>query len=786
MKINPWLHSVTQEGDCGGDPSKGELVGAVLHARRRLSTTVGDRARAYAFTVIPSSSSQRCRLGTSLGDPQSRPFDSEATGSPPGSHPGRFETSDTNRDGGDGHHAPTHDIGIGREATSKGIPNGLHRRHLHLMEDGVVESFEKLRITAGPTCRIDLRGCARRSTPLPPVGIDAEQSAGTVPTVSPERHDSALSTGSAPLRSCSNCLNLSRRRDRGLLGRRRTDVTHPSLAVGAQSLPNFSSLRERRVVTQAGESTHSDDRFADLVSKQLMSTTRTPHRKGRCRNRRKANATSHWLSSKAETQEVEDLKSLLSASRMMLAEADEIVSLESNRNHAASTPIMNSVATDRRAQGDATLRNNKVGEAGARKTSLGIVNSPLDTEWAPSYDTAHKSSFEPRKPARLLDSSERGVTWNHQSKGLKRRSLDGRQEGRGSVDLSLANQHAERRRRDPRHHGKKVNSEGLGGITTIKACDARETQADDATEGTANMVADNLKSLQEENPPIQGPANSANEGRATVSFHEKEHYAAGGTARRDAEHASRNSDSTRVQEASTNDCQNKIARDPPHTYGAGKDMTLTIDRDSVVRPGDSKEDLQRQGGVRDKTSRSRLTSADGFQDVAYAQKGAIPSRWKNDESSAAWNHLAGNSLQDSATGYGESQKQDPRIHEAFATNERCSGGADGIDQHSRQRVSVGNAILSGGDSPGGVLIETGHGLDLTPPKVNVTNEVLCRDYGNSVGDFCSRKTSVLFDTAPPKTCATYLSVSAVSHKKFVLVPFFVLDIATHTKEHKGN
>ena len=100
-------------------------------------------------------------------------------------------------------------------------------------------------------------------------------------------------------------------------------MTHPSLVMGAQSLPNFSSLRERRVVMQAGESIHFADRFADLVSKQLMSTTRTPHRKGRCRNRRTANATSRWLSSKAETQEVEDLKSLLSACRMMLAEADE-------------------------------------------------------------------------------------------------------------------------------------------------------------------------------------------------------------------------------------------------------------------------------------------------------------------------------------------------------------------------------------------------------------------------------------------------------------------------------
>ena len=167
--------------------------------------------------------------------------------------------------------------------------------------------------------------------------------------------------------------------------------------------------------------------------------------------------------------------------------------------------------------------------------------------------------------------------------------------------------------------------------------------------------------------------------------------------------------------------------------------------------------------------------------MAYAQKRAMSSRWQNDESSVTWNHLIGNSLQDSATGYCESRKQDPRIHEAFATNERCSGDADDIDQHTRQRVSVGNAIVSGGDSLGGVHIETGHSLDLTPAKVNVTVEVLCRDYGNSVGDFCSRRTSVVFDMAPPKTRATYLIVSAVSHKKFVLVPFFVLDIATHTK-----
>ena len=131
----------------------------------------GESVRVY---MIPSSLSQRYRLRTSSGDPQTRPFDSEAKGSPPGSHPGRFETSDTNRDGGDGYHAPSHDIGIGRTATSKGIPNVLHRRHLHLIEDGVVESFEKLRITAGPNCKIDLRGCARRSTLLPPVGIEAE------------------------------------------------------------------------------------------------------------------------------------------------------------------------------------------------------------------------------------------------------------------------------------------------------------------------------------------------------------------------------------------------------------------------------------------------------------------------------------------------------------------------------------------------------------------------------------------------------------------------------------
>ena len=41
--------------------------------------------------------------------------------------------------------------------------------------------------------------------------------------------------------------------------------------------------------------------------------------------------------------------------------------------------------------------------------------------------------------------------------------------------------------------------------------------------------------------------------------------------------------------------------------------------------------------------------------------------------------------------------------------------------------------------------------------------------------------SSYFDTAPPETCATYLGMSAVSHKKFPIVSFFVFDIASNTK-----
>ena len=49
-----------------------------------------------------------------------------------------------------------------------------------------------------------------------------------------------------------------------------------------------------------------------------------------------------------------------------------------------------------------------------------------------------------------------------------------------------------------------------------------------------------------------------------------------------------------------------------------------------------------------------------------------------------------------------------------------------------------------------------------------------------------RMSLYFFDTAPPNTCTTYFGVSSVSHEKCPLVSFFVLYIATHSKEHKAN
>lgn len=159
------MHRVTCEGSCDKNRNRrtGPSGGVVLRARRRLRTTSGDRARAFAFAAIPSLSSQRGKSLLPTGDAPSTCFTERATSR--GESPTHSGTVPEEIENGSGY-APAHGSTAGVSGASQDTRAAYFRKGLHLLDDEASGSPSVPLVPIASRCDIDLRGCTTRPAPL--------------------------------------------------------------------------------------------------------------------------------------------------------------------------------------------------------------------------------------------------------------------------------------------------------------------------------------------------------------------------------------------------------------------------------------------------------------------------------------------------------------------------------------------------------------------------------------------------------------------------------------------
>lgn len=292
------MHSVTSEDACSGEGSRGYMKReVVLRARRRSRATSGDRAKAYAFAIIPPSPQPGRGRSTTTITPAGK-LAERFTDSRPmfrASSDGKLET----RCNADDHRAPadgesTNSLGrAGREAFGR-----LHGNDLRLMGEAVTDSCGESITDIAASCKIDLRGCCSRQ-PFA-FGVTAEESVS---------HSQAGLLQLTPAVGRGERLTLEGRRRR----QRRADASRSRRRrgnpeqEGAQHSPSGNQLTD--ISTSIGSVTATR-----LQQKQQQQQQR------RCVQRRVRDDCRN--PAKSERQDADDLKCLLSASRLIFDEIE--------------------------------------------------------------------------------------------------------------------------------------------------------------------------------------------------------------------------------------------------------------------------------------------------------------------------------------------------------------------------------------------------------------------------------------------------------------------------------
>lgn len=652
------MYSVTREDLLGkGDENKlpQEMVGGiVLRARRRPKTTINDRAKAYAFSVIPPSSTQRFQSGNPQADSSPWRSDSdsdfEAAEAPSGSELTHIDkvpkTSYDRRDVIDCVPSRGFDM-IG--CASEEAATMAHHSRKHMLHRLLEEHPGKSVGAISPTCTIDLRGCSRSLTPtkpLAPLEVEEEQNQGA--TVSHDEQHRAYcctldaSTNAARFRSSS-----SPGHDRGSLGGRKLETTRLKSAVDGKS---------GMVVTEEEMGVHYTDRCVDHVSANVLGAKRAPRRRGRHRQQRSvAVSTSLEPSHEEETLDLDDLKSLLSASRKIFGETETLGSSESDRDDTSAAPVDENVAGSKRAQGhDATSIIGEIVEPrGERITKReGGLDTPLTAEPAPSHEVPHQRA----KTVRFLDSRESGVSWERD------RQSPGRGENIFGSDVGAVSD------KDPMRFGtvsrnlKQTKPEAFSDQTRH----ARETRG--VVYGTADEGDGN-----KETPQTQGPA-------------DEDIIVGGAEALSSEEDNLRFSESTDIFEGGevhTNEPKTPAHGKPPDLCEAGNDAVLGPRGSLGVLPGSSEE------------NRQMLRTRDPHD-------AAIVSRTRYNERNATRQHdeLNPDRLRPNIARIDSRAEKD-----TTAIDDRCDD-AGSIDPRDELRVSVGTVRFGSGDDLAGCDVET--------------------------------------------------------------------------------
>lgn len=188
LACSPWVCRVTRKDVCSTNASRrGERAedGQILRAKRRLPPTARDRARAYAFERIPPSKVKN-HEGTTVGIggiAEQRPWTTNRLDP-------RCSSGDTEQKGDiEKLNASFTPAGLAHGATVGSLIATKHGGHSgrsgkqgqHLMPPAAVESSVSTPFAAAPSCKIDLRGCSKRSPPLPLADAESEAERGTPP-----------------------------------------------------------------------------------------------------------------------------------------------------------------------------------------------------------------------------------------------------------------------------------------------------------------------------------------------------------------------------------------------------------------------------------------------------------------------------------------------------------------------------------------------------------------------------------------------------------------------------
>ena len=292
------MHSVTSEDACSGEGNnRGSMKrGVVLRARRRPRTTSGDRAKAYAFAIIPPSlrhgrgtSTTTTATATTAGKLAERFTDSRPKLRP--SSDGKVETSWNAEDD----RAPAHGEstnGLGR--ASRETFGRLQGNDMRLMSEAVTDRWGENITGIATSCKIDLRGCCSRQ-PFP-FGAVTEDSVS---------HSRAGSLQVTPSVGRGEHLTPGGRRRR----QRRADV---SRSRRRRSNPELEGVQH----SPSGRHWATDT----LTSIGSVTATRLQQQQQRRVQRRVRDDCRH--PAKSERQDADDLKSLLSASRLIFDEIE--------------------------------------------------------------------------------------------------------------------------------------------------------------------------------------------------------------------------------------------------------------------------------------------------------------------------------------------------------------------------------------------------------------------------------------------------------------------------------
>lgn len=454
------MHRVTSEDSWDGGQNDRRTAGLILLSQRRLPISSSDRARAYAFKIFPPSHKLGARATTDV-DKLADFFPERVIDSSVGSHLSTDAEFETNANGEDS--APAHGEVFGyQRCASKATGNNEHQKGLHLIDELAVENGAAPLRLFSPSCKIDLRNCSKLSFPFP---LSEQRPSASMDGMA---HFPAPSARVTPgERRRGRCVD----RDRGRKQRSERGLSYllPGSAGARASFPKAAHFDK---ATKAPLGPAADQffnkGFANLVDP-------TPAKRRRLRRPRERGTDlrgdCQYLA-RSEAEDLDELKSLLSASCKIFSEAEGLVSPWSECDRSSSSfnctdTVSNGGVASTRCENNVVLSNQGKDVEAIATTSTYAGDKKSANETASGYD---KRGVAPNLPT-LRFGRTSGVPENENGPEVEKRGPGpvkkrfGQRAGSRAV-MELRNV---KDRVAPRHPVKKSRIETVHGTATFKA-----------------------------------------------------------------------------------------------------------------------------------------------------------------------------------------------------------------------------------------------------------------------------------------------------------------------------